>query len=227
VAAEDESLLSALGLVWADGARHGAWRMSEAAIPVLKGERRVEMREETATAARRADRAGAPQALVDEADEPLLAALKACRRRLAEARKVPAYVIFPDRTLIDMAARKPATLDEMAGCHGVGVKKLEQFGRDFLAVLTGETVAPPHPARPEAGSEAAALFDALDEAQRELARGADGTGKPLTCARATLSKIVSRRPASHEALAAIPGMGPAKAERFGPVFLAIIADHGR
>ncbi|MEE4119509.1 MAG: RecQ family ATP-dependent DNA helicase, partial [Paracoccaceae bacterium] len=217
--------LSALGLVWADHARHGAWRMAEEARDVLKGERRVEMRAETAAATRRADSKAAPKALVDEADEPLFAALKARRRALAEARKVPAYVIFPDRTLIDLASRKPQTLDEMAACHGIGAKKLEQFGRDFLEVLTGGPVDPPHPARPEPGSGGAALFDALDEAQRDLARGADGTGKPLTVTRSTLAKIVSRRPRSETELEAVPGMGPQKAERFGPVFLALIAAH--
>mgnify|MGYP000750722508 CR=1 FL=1 len=58
--------------------------------------------------------------MVSDEDAPLLSALKAKRRALAEAAKVPAYVIFPDRTLIEMAEKRPHTLDEMARIGGVG-----------------------------------------------------------------------------------------------------------
>ena len=84
-----------------------------------------------------ADRRPAVKALVSEEDAPLLSALKAKRRALAEAQKVPAYVIFPDRTLIEMAEVRPETLDQMARINGVGAKKLERYGDDFLSVITG------------------------------------------------------------------------------------------
>ena len=45
---------------------------------------------------------------------------------------MPAYVIFSDRTLIDMAVKKPKTLDEFSAVHGVGAAKLGEFGRVFL-----------------------------------------------------------------------------------------------
>jgi ATP-dependent DNA helicase RecQ len=48
---------------------------------------------------------------------------------------VPAYVILPDRSLLDIARRKPATLAEMAGIHGVGDAKLKRFGEQFLDVV--------------------------------------------------------------------------------------------
>ena len=215
--------LSALGLVWTDAERYGAWRMAEAARAVLTGQRRVEMREDTVDALRRADARPAPAALVDEADEALLSALKAKRRALAEARKVPAYVVFPDKTLIDMATLKPQTLDDLARCHGIGAKKLEQFGAAFLEVLTGNAPEPVHPARLKMAGDGGALFDALETAARDLARGADGTQKPLSLNRATLARIVEARPQSLGALAAVPGMDPARTERFGPVFLSLIA----
>lgn len=71
------------------------------------------------------------------ADAALVARLKALRRALAAARGVPAYVVFPDRTLEEMAAVRPSTLDELAGIRGVGAAKLAAFGPDFLAVLNG------------------------------------------------------------------------------------------
>ena len=215
--------MSALGLVWTDAGRYGAWRIGESARAVLTGAKRVEMREDTVEALRAAEARPAAAALVDEADEALLSALKATRRALAEARKVPAYVVFPDRTLIDMAMQKPQTLDDMARCHGVGAKKLEQFGAAFLEVLTGESPAPVHPARMRLAGEGGPLFDALRTAARDLARGADGTEKYLSLTNATLARVAEDRPGSMAALQALPGMGPQRAERFGAAFLSIIA----
>ena len=165
----------------------------------------------------------APLAQVAEEDEGLLAALKARRRALADAAGVPAYVIFPDRTLIEMATRRPATLDALAGITGVGAVKLERFGRDFLAVLTGAAPDPVHPARRRlAGAAAAAIFDRLRAAQNALARGADGLAKYLDCPPATLARIAETRPADLAALARVPGMDAARIDRFGGAFLAAL-----
>ena len=216
----------ALGLVWIDQERHGAWRLSESARPVLRGEQRIEMRKDAVTARRaaRPERAQ-PQALVSEADEALFSALRAVRARLASDQNVPAYIVFADRTLIDMATRKPRTLDEMAECHGVGAAKLSRYGAAFLEALTGEAPAAEHPTRVRAAANGEGpLLDALHEAQLTLQRGADGTDKPLSCSRATLAKIAAARPLSIDALARVPGMDAQRAERFGPVFLSLIAD---
>ena len=81
--------------------------------------------------------------------QALLSALKAKRRALAEAARVPAYVIFADKTLIEMAERRPQTLDAMAGITGIGVKKLESYGATFLAVITGSAPRIPAPRSPQ------------------------------------------------------------------------------
>ena len=172
-------------------------------------------------------RAGQPLAQVAEEDEGLLAALKARRRALADAAGVPAYVVFPDRTLIEMATRRPATLDAMRGITGVGATKLERFGPAFLAVITGEAPAPVHPARLRlAGAPEGPLFDRLQAAQVALARGADGRAKHLSCTHTTLARIAADRPASLEALERIQGMGPLKTARFGAAFLDILHSGG-
>ncbi len=67
----------------------------------------------------------------------LLGRLKALRRRLAAEREVPAYVIFSDRTLEEMAVEHPRTRTELAAIKGVGTAKLTAFGAEFLAVLRG------------------------------------------------------------------------------------------
>lgn len=69
--------------------------------------------------------------------------LKDLRRRLAAARGVPAYVIFSDRSLIDMAKRVPLTRHDFSEVHGVGEAKLKEFGDVFLkevaATIAGGT----------------------------------------------------------------------------------------
>jgi ATP-dependent DNA helicase RecQ len=207
-------------LIRPDPERHGALRMTETARPVLRGEVPVTLRKDAMKAAPKLSM----RTLVSEEDAPLLSALKAKRRALAEAAAVPAYVIFPDRTLIEMAEKRPATLDQMAGITGVGAKKLESFGREFLAVITG-AAEQVHPARMAlAGRPEGALFDRLAEAQMQLQRGEDGTGKPLSCTHTTLRHIAERRPRTISELERVQGMGPQKAERFGEAFLSILRE---
>ncbi|MEO1680944.1 MAG: DNA helicase RecQ [Pseudomonadota bacterium] len=207
-------------LVRPDPERHGALRMTEAARPILRGEASITLRKDAITRDRSRP---VVKALVSDEDAPLLSALKAKRRVLAEEARVPAYVIFPDRTLIEMAERRPTTLDEMAGVSGVGAKKLERYGAAFLEVITGAETEEVHPARRRlAGRAEGDLFDRLQSAQLGLSRGEDGTGKPLSCAPATLRHIAERQPSSVEELARIQGMGEQKAARFGAAFLALI-----
>ncbi len=64
--------------------------------------------------------------------------LRKLRKRIADERSVPAYVVFSDATLLAMAERRPASEAEMRGISGVGPKKLEQYGELFLAELGAE-----------------------------------------------------------------------------------------
>jgi ATP-dependent DNA helicase RecQ len=61
--------------------------------------------------------------------------LRALRKKLADERKVPAFVVFSDKALQDMAVRKPRTRDEFLDVHGVGQRKLEEYGDAFLAEI--------------------------------------------------------------------------------------------
>ncbi|MEN9410382.1 MAG: helicase RecQ [Pseudomonadota bacterium] len=208
-------------LVRPDPDRHGALRMTDAARPILRGEESITLRKDTVDAARPAV---AVKALVSDEDAPLLSALKAKRRALAEAQGVPAYVVFPDRTLIEMAEKRPVTMDQMAGITGVGAKKLESYGAEFLAVITGAAEAL-HPQRMRlAGREAGAVFDRLADAQLALSRGEDGTGKYLSVTHSTLRLIAERRPSTLTELQRIQGMGDQKVERFGAAFLSVLRE---
>jgi len=68
-------------------------------------------------------------------DDGLFLALKTLRKQLADERSVPAYIVFSDATLLQMAQRRPATETELLSIPGVGPKKLELYGARFLAVL--------------------------------------------------------------------------------------------
>jgi ATP-dependent DNA helicase RecQ len=201
-----------------DPDRHGALRMTEAARPILRGEARIELRRDTITAAR--GTGPAVRQMVSEEDAPLLSALKAKRRALAEKQGVPAYIVFNDRSLIEMAEKRPMTLDDMARIGGVGAKKLDTYGRDFLSVIAGEAEAL-HPARMKlAGRTEGAVYDRLLAAQAELQRGEDGTGKPMTCSAAQLAKVAQLRQPDRDSLTRL--IGDRHADRFGDAFLAVL-----
>jgi ATP-dependent DNA helicase RecQ len=69
------------------------------------------------------------------ADDPLLAALKTWRREQARDQGVPPYVVFHDRTLVELTAARPHSLAELGGVSGIGSAKLERYGEALLAVL--------------------------------------------------------------------------------------------
>jgi len=202
-----------------DPERHGALRMTEAARPILRGEATITLRKDSLAKAASTSRP-VVRALVSDEDAPLLSALKAKRRALAEAAAVPAYIIFTDRSLIEMAERRPQSLDEMAGISGVGAKKLDRYGRAFLEVISGasETL---HPARRKLATRGAgALYDQLLQAQTDLARGGCGTQKPMSCSASQLAKVAEARPDELAAMARI--LGERRAERFGAAFLDLV-----
>ncbi len=211
-----------LDLLRPDPARFGALRLTQTAHPILRGEAEVMLRVDSVQKAKNLRRP-AVKAMVSDEDAPLLSALKAKRRALAEAQRVPAYVVFTDRTLIEMAEKRPTTLDEMAGIGGVGAKKLERYGALFLEIISGAITPHMHPVRRGlAGRDAGGIFDRLEAAQTALIRGQDGCGKYMSCTQSTLRHIAERKPANINALAQVPGMGTLKAERFGAAFLAAL-----
>lgn len=114
--------------------RYGALELTPLADQTLAGKSRFELREivEQAQSSRPAPR---KTVTIDPDAEPLFARLKALRLEFARERSVPAYVVFPDATLIDMAQLRPRTMDELAMVNGVGPKKLGDYGEAFLKVM--------------------------------------------------------------------------------------------
>ena len=73
--------------------------------------------------------------LASEADQALYEQLKAARGVLAKTKKVPAYVIFHDKTLVELAQQKPDTLEGMLDISGIGETKLKRYGQPLLDVI--------------------------------------------------------------------------------------------
>ena len=72
-----------------------------------------------------------------ESERALLDALRTLRTSIAKRESVPAYVVFADRTLREMARARPATAGALADVFGVGPAKMERYGEDFLAAIRG------------------------------------------------------------------------------------------
>jgi len=127
----------AAGLVSLELAEYGRWTLTDKGVAVLKGQERIELRSDVLMkpADRRRRRSRIEAEAVVPSDDPLLLDLKALRTRLAKEEGVPAYVIFSDRSLIDMAAKRPTTVHGFGEVHGVGQAKLDRYADAFLDVL--------------------------------------------------------------------------------------------
>ena len=115
--------------------------LTEAGQKVLRGQAPFALREDVVTARPKRRGEAARTVPAGEPGAAVLDALKALRTDLAHKQNQPAYVIFPDRTLSEMAARRPRTLEELAAIHGVGLAKLQKYGPAFLAVIQGHADA--------------------------------------------------------------------------------------
>jgi ATP-dependent DNA helicase RecQ len=123
-------------LLTLDIAGYGGLSVGEQGRALLQGA--ATFRHRPTVLPRRSERkakAAAAAAVLSDSETTLLDALKQLRLKLAKQRRVAAYVIFSDKSLIDMAARKPQTPDEFAEVHGVGSAKLKEFSSVFMAAI--------------------------------------------------------------------------------------------
>ena len=130
--------LVAMGLLSVDAEAYGGLRLTDASRIVLTGGQRVSMRRELVEkASRREDRPRTGVSVLPEA-LPLFRALRDLRARLAKEQNVPAYVIFHDSTLREIAERRPDSMHALSRVPGIGGAKLARYGEDVLEVLLGQ-----------------------------------------------------------------------------------------
>lgn len=114
---------------------HGGLEFGPAARAILKGEADVQLVAPPKRERRRRGGARGDGAALNPAGNPLFEALRAKRREIALEAGVPPYVVFHDSVLRDMAAARPDSLDALGRITGVGARKLDAYGRDFLTVI--------------------------------------------------------------------------------------------
>jgi len=136
--------LVTLRLVEVDTARFNVLRLTQASRAVLRGERRLELRRELASpelrrAGRRPVDAERAAELAPVAHPSVFEALREWRREVAREHGVPAYTVFHDSTLREIANLLPASVEALQGISGVGAVKLERFGRGLIEVVAAAT----------------------------------------------------------------------------------------
>ncbi|MEW8026964.1 MAG: DNA helicase RecQ [Candidatus Thiodiazotropha sp.] len=126
--------LIARGLLAVDLEGYGGLRLTQASRPVLRGETRLMLRKARKMSAKQ--RRKQPRiAEISDSNQAMWQALRNLRLELAQAQGVPAYVIFHDATLIEMAEKRPRDKQQLAMISGVGDHKLERYGDAFLSLL--------------------------------------------------------------------------------------------
>jgi ATP-dependent DNA helicase RecQ len=127
--------LVAAGLLEVDSEGFGGLRLTDASRAVLTGVQTVTLRKELPSKKRERDggpRTGVP---VQSQDLHLFRALRDLRARLAREQNVPAYVIFHDSTLRNIAEKRPESMGELGQVGGIGGAKLERYGADVLEII--------------------------------------------------------------------------------------------
>lgn len=127
--------LFASGDLYIDLVRHGALRITESGRKILSGEKTFRCKKIIAPKSKKRKTETFVPSNHTDLNQDLFNQLKQLRLSLAQEKKVPAFVIFSDRTLIEMAEKKPKTLPDLLLINGVGDKKLDQYGRIFLGSI--------------------------------------------------------------------------------------------
>ncbi|MCS2169019.1 ATP-dependent DNA helicase RecQ [Scandinavium sp. TWS1a] len=121
-----------LGLVMQNIAMHSALQMTDSARPVLRAEVPLQLAVPRVLALKPRV---AQKSYGGNYDRKLFAKLRKLRKVIADEENIPPYVVFNDATLIEMAEQMPTSPGEMLSVNGVGVRKLERFGQEFLALI--------------------------------------------------------------------------------------------
>ena len=124
----------AASLLQVDPESHGGLRLTDASREVLKGQRQIMMRRDVAAPSR--ERAGQRSGLpVLPADLGLFNALRGLRAQLAKEQGVPAFVIFHDSTLRNIAEQRPTSVVALGRVGGIGGSKLARYGEQLVEVV--------------------------------------------------------------------------------------------
>ncbi len=222
-----------LGFLFQNAEKFSTIEITDAGRAALKSRQKITLTKPVAPTEIKAPRVGEIAC-----DEILFERLGELRKKLADERDLPAYIIFSDVALRQMARNYPDNETSFARISGVGEKKLREFGKDFLAEIAAHLQTSPRqifaddsfvaPANSKPPPDAAPFDQALFEHLRRVRKGLAqkrGVSPFIILYDSALRQIAREYPASESQLAKIRNVGPKKAKDFGPLLLAEIANH--
>jgi ATP-dependent DNA helicase RecQ len=137
--------LAAAGMITSNLDNKGGFKLTARCQPVLKGEESFQLRKDITPAEKSKDRKSAKAQRgqkargvygdMEDIRADLWEELRSLRAHIAHESSLPAYVVFHDSTLKELARRLPASLEEMGNISGIGQKKLYMYGEQFLGVI--------------------------------------------------------------------------------------------
>ena len=208
------------GLLRDSGGDYPVLKLTEGSLEVLRGQRQVVIRRNRALSEREKKRERAEKSASGKTDPALYQRLRELRERLAGEQDIPAYLVFANAALEDMCRLRPATPEEFLEVSGVGKRKLERYGEEFLRVIR-EYVPEEKKPLPEVDP---ALYQRLRELRERLAEEQDIPAY-LVFTNAALEVMCRRRPATPEEFLEVSGVGKRKLERYGEEFLRAIREY--
>ncbi|WP_050479245.1 DNA helicase RecQ [Herbaspirillum rhizosphaerae] len=127
----------ALGLLSVDHENYSSLKLTEEAKPVLRGEQKIQLRQyqKPVKPKRTSSKSNYVETDLSTEEQAIFDKLRWWRVETARKHNVPAYVIFHDATMREIAKAKPASLDDLRGVTGVGEKKLETYGTEIIALI--------------------------------------------------------------------------------------------
>ena len=118
---------------------HGGLRLTDKSRPLLKGETQLELRKQKKSSKKTKER-NKKLENIQQWNEPLFESLRELRLSIAQEQGVPPYIIFHDSTLMEMCSKRPTSRSEMQYISGVGERKLELYGQQFLACIAEQAL---------------------------------------------------------------------------------------
>ncbi len=129
----------ALGLLTVDHENYSSLKLTEEAKPVLRGEQKIQLRQYQKPVKPKRTSSSSKSNYVETdlstEEQTIFDKLRWWRVETARKHNVPAYVIFHDATMREIAKAKPSSLDDLRGVTGVGEKKLETYGAEIIALI--------------------------------------------------------------------------------------------
>jgi ATP-dependent DNA helicase RecQ len=127
----------ALGLLTVDHENYSSLKLTEEAKPVLRGEQKIQLRQyqKPVKPKRTSSKSNYVETDLSTEEQAIFDKLRWWRVETARKHNVPAYVIFHDATMREIAKAKPASLDDLRGVTGVGEKKLETYGTEIISLI--------------------------------------------------------------------------------------------